>query len=111
MPKNVFFEQFCAFFGLKKFFIGFLVFAVEALENCYFWPIFQFLKKKKLKITKITKFQMSLERPIFNIFLHLKRRWKASESYYSNSEKKVFKALANKILTKLFFKFLKYQKF
>jgi len=46
MEKNVFLEQFCAFFGPKNFFIGLLVFAVEDLENCYFWPIFQFFKKK-----------------------------------------------------------------
>ena len=61
-----------------------------------FLAYFSIFEKKKLKITKITKFQMSLERPIFNIFLHLKRRWKASKSYYSNSEKKkFFKRLQN----------------
>jgi hypothetical protein len=46
MPKNEFFEPFGTVFVLKNFFIGLLVFAVEDLENCYFWPIFQFLKKK-----------------------------------------------------------------
>jgi len=33
MPKNEFFEQFCAFFALENFFMQFLVFAVKALEN------------------------------------------------------------------------------
>ena len=33
MPKNEFFEQFCAFFVVKNFFMRFLVFAVKVLEN------------------------------------------------------------------------------
>jgi hypothetical protein len=71
-----------------------------------FLAYFSIFEKKKLKITKITKFQMSLERPIFNIFLHLKRRWKASKSYYSNSEKKkFFKRLQIKFLKNCFSNF------
>ena len=33
MPKNEFFEQFCAFFVRQSFFMGLLVFAGKALEN------------------------------------------------------------------------------
>ena len=101
MQKNEFFEQFCTFFVLENFFIRLLVFSVEALENCHFWPIFQFLTNKIPKIAKIAKFQMNLEHTILIFFLHLKRRWKAEKQYFNNFEKtNFFKRLQKKILEK-----------
>ena len=90
----------------EKFFHRAFSFCCRRPWKLLFLAYFSIFEKKKLKITKITKFQISLERPIFNIFLHSKRRWKASKSYYLNSEKKkFFKRLQIKFLKNFFSNF------
>ena len=104
--KKCFFGAILRIFWPEKFFHRTFSFCCRSPWKLLFLAYFSIFEKKKLKITKITKFQMNLERPIFNIFLHLKRRWKASKSYYSNSEKKkFFKRLQIKFLKNCFSNF------
>ena len=70
-----------------------------------FLAYFSIFEKKIQKIVKIAKFQMNLDHPIFNIFWHLKRRWKAERPYFTNSEKNVFFKRLQKIFLKKKIKF------
>ena len=104
--KKCFFWAILRIFWPEKIFYRTFSFCCRSPWKLLFLAYFSIFEKKKLKFTKITKFQMSLERPIFNIFLHLKRRWKASKSYYLNSEKKkFFKRLQIKFLKNCFSNF------
>ena len=52
-----------------------------------FLAYFSIFNKKIQKIVKIAKFQLNLDHPIFNIFWHLKLRWKAEKPCLTNSDK------------------------